>query len=92
MELLVVIGVIGIVVSLMLPAVQSAREAARRVTCENHLKQLGIALQNYETTFGAFPPSTTFSVSGSEQFRPILFGCAVGTRHATDTIGNDESL
>src|SRR3954451_297585 len=66
-ELLVVIAIIGVLVALLLPAVQAAREASRRSSCSNNLKQLSLAMLNYESTYNALPGGTG------------RFGCCWGT-------------
>ena len=69
-ELLVVAGIIGLLLSLLLPAVMAARESARRLTCQHHLQQLGLAMQNYEAVNKRYPPSfvwthvTSWSIHG----------------------------
>ncbi|SIO59622.1 prepilin-type N-terminal cleavage/methylation domain-containing protein [Singulisphaera sp. GP187] len=76
-ELLVVVAVIGVLVALLIPAVQRAREAARRIQCQNNLKQLGIGLANYQSRCGVYPFGVgadadkslpTFASTGNRRF------------------------
>src|SRR4051794_28849189 len=70
-ELLVVIAIIGILVALLLPAIQAAREAARRSQCQNHMKQLGLGTLNYESSQKKLPPCMYAALDSSKGGRPV---------------------
>ena len=70
-ELLVVIAIIAVLIALLLPAVQAAREAARRAQCVNNLKQIGLALHNYHTTNDAFPPGSLTVLDAGTKIREL---------------------